>query len=110
MERLAAGPRWQDLGHVFATSIGTPLDARSVTRLFHAALHRAGLPRQRFPDMRHACATLLVEQGEDLAVVSRILGHANLSTTADVYAHLTRGMQDRAAERMDVLLRRSEAV
>jgi len=42
--------------------------------------------------------------------VSRILGHANLSTTADVYAHLTRSMQDRAAERMDLVLRRSEVV
>jgi integrase len=45
--------------------------------------------------------------GEDLAVVSRILGHSSISTTADVYAHLTRGMQDRAAQRMDGILRRT---
>jgi site-specific recombinase XerD len=49
----------------------------------------------------------LIEQGEELAVVSRLLGHANLSTTADVYAHLTRGMQQRAADRMDTILGRS---
>ena len=37
-------------------------------------------------------------------IVSRILGHADLSTTADVYAHLTPAMLDRAAARMDAIL------
>jgi site-specific recombinase XerD len=50
------------------------------------------------------------EQGEELAVVSRILGLANLSTTADLYAHLTRGMQERAASRMDRVLGQSAAL
>ena len=86
---------------------GTPLDARNVTRLLQAALERAGLPRQRFHDLRHAYATLLLEAGEELAVVSKMLGHADLGTTADVYAHLTRGMQDRAAARMDAILGRA---
>ena len=62
------------------------------------------MPRQRFHDLRHACATLMIEVGEELAVVSRSLGHSNLSATADVYAHLTRTMQDRSAARMDGIL------
>jgi integrase len=109
LERVAAGPRWQDRNLVFISRLGTALDGRNVTRFFQAAVERAGLPRKRFHDLRHACATLLIEQGEDLAVVSRMLGHSNLSTTADVYAHLTRAMQQRAADRMDFILRRSEA-
>jgi integrase len=44
------------------------------------------------------------EQGEELTVVSRILGHSNLSTTADVYGHLTDAMLGRAADRTDVIL------
>lgn len=48
--------------------------------------------------------TLMIESGEDLGVVSRILGHADFATTADVYAHLTPAMLDRAAERMDAIL------
>ncbi len=36
-----------------------------------------------------------------------MLGHSNLSTTADVYAHLTRDMQQRAADRMDAILGRA---
>ena len=60
---------------------------------------------QRFHDLRHAYATLMIEDGEDLAVVSKSLGHANLSTTADIYAHLTPAMQERSATRMDVILK-----
>jgi integrase len=49
-------------------------------------------------------ATLMLEDGEELAVVSRSLGHADLSTTADIYAHLTPAMLRRSAERMDGIL------
>jgi integrase len=109
-ERLAAGTRWQDGDFVFASSIGTPLDSRNVTHALQDALARAGLPRQRFHDLRHAYATLMLEDGEELAVISRSLGHSNLSTTADVYAHLTPAMLERSAARMDTILgRRSEA-
>jgi integrase len=38
---------------------------------------RLGLPHQRFHDLRHAFATLIIESGEDLGVVSRTLGHAD---------------------------------
>jgi hypothetical protein len=48
------------------------------------------------------------EAPEELAAVSRSLGHSNLSMTTDVYAHLTRGMQQRAAGRMDAIIRRTE--
>ncbi len=104
VERLAAGPVWKDRDLVFATAHGSSLDTRNVTRALQTALSRAGLPRVTFHSLRHACATLLMEQGEELTVVSRLLGHANLATTADVYAHLTRGMQQRAADRMDGIL------
>lgn len=95
---------------MFATPQGQALDAANVTHRFHVALSAAGLPRQRFHDLRHACATLRLEQGEELAVVSRILGHASITTTANVYGHLTDAMLGRAAERTDVILgRRSSA-
>jgi integrase len=103
-ERLAAGSRWQDTDLIFTTAIGTALDSRNVLRYLQRHLARLGLPRQRFHDLRHAFATQLIEAGEDLGVVSRILGHADFATTADVYAHLTPGMLTRAAERNDAVL------
>lgn len=108
-ERLAAGRRWHDGDYVFATPLGQSLDAANVTHRFHAALAAAGLPHQRFHDLRHACATLRLEQGEELAVVSRILGHASITTTANVYGHLTDAMLGRAADRTDAILGRRAA-
>ena len=48
-----AGSSWQETGFVFTTSVGTPVDARSIIRHFHAILKRAGLPAIRFHDLRH---------------------------------------------------------
>lgn len=109
-ERLAAGSNWADLDYVFATRQGRPLMARNVLRSLHAHLERGRLPRQRFHDLRHAYATLLLEDGEELGVISRTLGHSQIATTADVYAHLTPAMLERTAVRMDgVLTRRKRA-
>lgn len=96
--------------YVFATATGRPLDSRNVTQDLQAALLRAGLPRQRFHDLRHLYATLMLEDGEELAIVSRSLGHSDLSTTANVYAHLTPAMLERSAARMDTILARRAEV
>ena len=103
-ERLAAGDRWHDDDFVFATSTGTALDHRNLIRAFHAALDRAQLPTQSFHQLRHASATLGIESGESLYEVSRRLGHANISTTADIYGHLTPATTKRSADRMGAIL------
>ena len=104
-ERLAVGSRRHDGDFVFASSVGTPLDSQNVTR--PPGRTQTGRPATAaFHDLRHAYATLMLEDGEELAVISRSLGHANLSTTADVYAHLTPAMLERSAARMDATLGR----
>ena len=87
-ERLEAGPRWQDLGYVFATPTGGPLHARNVLRAFHLALTAAGLPSVTFHSLRHSAASFLLASGAPLKVTSEVLGHSQLATTADLYGHL----------------------
>ena len=103
-ERVHAGARWTEHDFVFASTVGTPLFSRNVTQTFQQALASAGLPRKRFHDLRHTAATLLIEQGVPIYEVSRLLGHSSLSTTADIYGHLTNEMQLRTAQRMDQAL------
>jgi integrase len=63
-ERLKADSLWQDLGLVFTSTIGTPVDVGNLTyRSFRPLLERAGLPRIRFHDLRHTFATLLLSKG-----------------------------------------------
>lgn len=59
-ERLVAGSRWIDSGHVFTTTIGTPMDERKVHMEFKQALRNAGLSPKRFHDLRHTAASLLL--------------------------------------------------
>lgn len=103
--RLLAGSRWRDSGFVFATTIGTPLDATNVTHAFRRALLKAGLPRQRFHDLRHTAASLLLLQGVHPRVVMDVLGHSQISLTMNTYAHVMPALQHEAADRMDSVLR-----
>jgi integrase len=105
MERLVAGSRWHDTGHVFTTTVGTPIEAARVTRAFHGALARAGLPRGRFHDLRHAAATYLLAQGFTLEDVKNLLGHSSITLTSNTYGHVLEQRQRQIAEGMDAILR-----
>jgi integrase len=111
-DRLKAGPQWVESGLVFTTflrreghTVGGPLDPRNVLRTLHTLLASANLPRMRFHDLRHSAASLLIAAGVELVEVSMLLGHSELRTTADLYAHLQKQTAARAAGRMDAMLR-----
>ena len=73
-------------------------------RSFLPLLGRAGLPMIRFHDLRHTAATLLLGNGMHPKLVSEMLGHARISTTIDLYSHVTPTMHQQAAQAMDAIL------
>ncbi len=91
-------------GLVFCTAAGGPLHSVNVTLSLQRTLKRLGLPQRRFHDLRHTFPTLVIEAGEDIAVVRRALGHASVAITADVYMHVTPAMRDHLAARMEAIL------
>ena len=103
--RLRAAQLWEDHGLVFATDLGSPLHATSVTIRFQRVLEGAGLRRQRFHDLRHACASLLLAQGVSPRVVMEVLGHSQVTLTLNAYSHVIPSLGREAADRMDELLR-----
>jgi integrase len=102
LARADDGGAFADL--VFTTTLGTPLDGISVTRRFQRILKAAGLPRQRFHDLRHACASLLLAQGVPARVVMETLGHSEISLTLNTYSHVLPSLGREAADRMDAVL------
>ncbi|MDX6499904.1 MAG: integrase [Blastocatellia bacterium] len=103
--RDAAGANYKDEGFIFVDETGSPLKPHVVTRVFKEALATAGLAKDiRLYDLRHTSATLLLKAGENIKVVSERLGHANVSITLEIYAHVLPGMQRDAANRMEELL------
>ena len=103
-ERQFAGERWHETGHVFTTTIGTPLEGPTATHRFQRALKAAGLPRFRFHDLRHTCATLLLAQGVAPRLIMEILGHSQIAVTMNLYAHVLPTMQVEVAAKMDAVL------
>jgi integrase len=102
-EQLKAGEAWRGEGLVFCNQVGGPIRQSQTRKSFKRLRKVAELPPMRIYDLRHSAATLLLEMGEDLKVVSERLGHSTITLTADTYSHVTRGMQERAAAKLDKL-------
>ena len=102
--RLFHGPDWADWNLVFSSSIGTPLNPSNVIHRFHKILERAGLPRQRFHDLRHCAASLLLAAGEHPRVVMDVLGHSQIALTMNTYSHVIPAAMKGAASRLDAAL------
>ncbi len=101
-EKLSTGNLYGDQDLVFATGIGTPLDASNVMyRGFKPLLKRVGLPDIRFHDLRHTCATLMLSEGVNPKIVQELLGHATISQTMDTYSHVMPDMQEKAADALE---------
>ena len=68
---------------------------------FEQLVREAGVPRIRFHDLRHTCATLLLSSNVNPKIVSEMLGHATIAITLDTYSHMLPNMQDGAARAME---------
>ena len=103
-ERLRA-TTWADLDLIFANRRGRPTERANLQRQsFWPLLERAGLPRVRFHDLRHACASMLLAQNVNPKIVQEMLGHSSIAVTMDTYSHIMPSLQADAAEKMDRLL------
>lgn len=69
-----------------------------------------GMPKMRFHDLRHSCASLLLANGVPLKQIQEWLGHSDFSTTANIYAHLDYRSKISSAQAMEqgMLLPRSD--
>ena len=101
LQKAVIGDRWQEHDLIFTSSVGTPCDASNLRVDFLKLLEKAGLQRIRFHDLRHTAASIMLNNGIPIIVVSKILGHSKPSITLDIYGHLFHEMQSEAAMKMD---------
>jgi len=100
-EHLSLG---HDLGLVFATPLGTPIDPSNFRRAWQRIVRSANVGHVRFHDLRHAHASLLLAQGVHPKIVSERLGHSSIGITLDTYSHVLPGLQAQVAAQFDALL------
>lgn len=94
---------------VFSRPDGKPMSPNTLSPAFTMVSWRAGL-NLRFHDLRHSHATLMLRAGIHPKIVSERLGHANVTTTLNTYAHVTPGMQRQAVEVFDRILEKRIAI
>lgn len=98
-QREACGDFWKDTdGRVFTRDDGAPVFPDALTQWFGDFVKRSGLPRVHVHSLRHTFASLMIADGTPLVVVSRRLGHAQVSTTANIYAHVIASADEKAAQ------------
>jgi integrase len=86
--RKLFGKEYHANDYIFKWDDGRPFAPDYVTSKFGDLLKKYDLPHIRFHDLRHSCASLLISLGFSLKDIQEWLGHADITTTANIYAHL----------------------
>ena len=97
-------------GYVFVNELGERMRPNYLTEYFPKYIAKHGMPKMRFHDLRHSCASLLLANGVPLKQIQEWLGHSDFSTTANIYAHLDYRSKISSAQAMEqgMLLPRSD--
>ena len=110
--KLSMGSAWQGENNIFTQDNGSYMDIATPSQSFkriinrYNSTHEDKLPIISVHGLRHTSATLLIAQKNDMKTVSSRLGHADVSTTMDIYAHALKKRDEEAAASIEILLQR----
>jgi integrase/recombinase XerD len=102
-EQLTDRQRWHS-DWLFPTREGTRLGQRNALRAHYLLLKRLGIPKSGFHRLRHTFATSYLQNGGDVVRLSRVLGHAQLTTTMR-YLHLVTTDLQKPHQQLSILNR-----
>ena len=92
---------------LFCEPDGKPLKPNTIGQHWTRLLRRLNYPHIRFHDLRHTHASWMLKKGVSPKVIQERLGHSTISTTLDIYSHVTPGMQRQAVNIFDKILTRN---
>ena len=100
------GEYYENNGFVFAQDNGKPMHPDSITGWMSKFSKRHGLPHMNPHAFRHTMASMLYFNHVDNVSISKRLGHAQVSTTANIYAHVIAATDKQNAELLsDIFLK-----
>ena len=100
------GSSYIENDYIFKWANGNPYSPDYVTSKFSKLLRKHNLPHIRFHDLRHSCASILLNSGYRLKDVQEWLGHADIQTTANFYGHINFDRKIEIAEGMSEIMKR----
>lgn len=106
--RLANGDRWKDTPYVFTGECGGCMAPDTLSGYLSRFEKKYDLPHIHAHKFRHSMASVLYFSGADPVSISKRLGHAQVSTTQNIYSHLIEQADTQSAERIADAIFRSE--
>ena len=88
-------------GYVFCWENGHQYDPNNITRAFKRAMTKFGRPDITLHKLRHICASILIDKGWDIKKIQYWLGHEDIQTILDLYAHYIKHKDNRAGNDME---------
>ena len=96
--RAAFGREYQENSYIFKWPDGHHYSPDYISHHFAKVLKKHGLPHIRFHELRHSCASMLLDMGFTLKDVQEWLGHSDIKMTANIYAHLDTARKNTIAD------------
>ena len=96
--RVMFGREYQETPYVFKWADGHPYSPDYISHRFNRLLKKHDLPHIRFHELRHTCASMLIDMCFTLKDVQEWLGHADIKMTANIYAHLDTARKNTIAD------------
>lgn len=102
--RLRLGEAYTVTDYIIVHPDGKPIYPEYVSQLFTKLQKKADLPKCRFHDLRHLCASIMLMQGVNVKVAQEHLGHKDISTTMNIYSHVLPSVAKEAAQKIGALV------
>jgi len=99
--RTKCGTAWHESDYVFTHEDGKPIFPRRPSAWFSQFVKRKGLPHVTFHGLRHTNASLMFGNEVDVVTLAGRLGHSDKTVTLNMYAHMIKSREKRAANMMD---------
>ena len=104
INRQLCGDEYEQNDFIFKWPNGKPFSPDYVSSHFSLLLKNNHLPHIRFHELRHSCASLLLNNGFTLKDVQEYMGHADIQMTANIYGHLDTQRKQLLTEKMEASL------
>jgi integrase len=108
-QKIKLGTYWHDTNYCFTQDNGLPMNPDSINKWLREFSKKYNLPPIHPHRFRHTMASLLYMSGENPIAISKRLGHKQVSTTQNIYAHLLENGDKQASDKIANLLYRNAA-
>ena len=105
IKKVAAGCLYKYPEMVFTTESGNYIDRSRLNTQFRRFVENTSFEFATLHTLRHCNATLLINSGIDLKIVSELLGHSDVSTTANIYADVLQSSKAKVADLVSLKLK-----